>query len=201
MRKEEGGRRGRWDAGNRQHRTAAYGLLPVACLSFLVPASSPLLPQKRGPEVRIAGPREAIRPPAPLDQRAIERIVAEQINAERHAEGLAPLKVSPELSEVARRYSQDMVERAFFAHQDPDGGKVPTRVERAGISDWAEVGENIARNQGFDDPAGAAVRDWMKSRNHRANILAARYHETGIGVWIAPDKTIYVTQIFLKRKE
>jgi uncharacterized protein YkwD len=147
------------------------------------------------------GPREVVRPPGALDRGALERVIAEQINAERHAQGLTPLAISPELSEVARRYSRDMIERSFFAHRDPDGRQVPARVELAGIRDWAEVGENIARNQGFDDPAEAAVRDWMKSHVHRANILAARYNETGIGVWIAPDKTIYFTQIFLTRKE
>jgi uncharacterized protein YkwD len=141
------------------------------------------------------------RPDGALDLRALETVIAQQINAERSAQGLPPLRISDELSEIARRYSRDMVERRFFAHEDPDGRRVPGRVESAGILNWAEVAENIARNHGFDDPAEVAVREWMKSRDHRTNILDGRYRETGIGVWVAPDNTVYFTQIFLTRKE
>ena len=130
----------------------------------------------------------------------IERTTLEAINNERRAMGLPPLELSPELCRLARAFSRDMVERRFFDHVDPDGQHVHERTDRAGIKRWLSVGENIARNRGFKDPVATAVRDWMKSDGHRDNILDETYTETGVGVWIAPDRTVYITQIFLRPK-
>jgi uncharacterized protein YkwD len=130
----------------------------------------------------------------------IERTTLEAINAERRANGLPPLALSPELCRLARAFSRDMVERRFFDHVDPDGKHVQERTDRAGIKRWLSVGENIARNRGFKDPVATAVRDWMRSEGHRDNILDEDYTETGVGVWIAPDRTVYFTQIFLRTK-
>ena len=129
---------------------------------------------------------------------AIEQEALDEVNAERQAAGLTPLVCTPELCRLARSDSRDMVERHFFDHQDPDGRRVNERADQAGIQ-WRSVGENIARNRGFKDPAAVAVREWMKSAGHRENILDARYLETGIGAWIAPDKTVYFTQVFMVR--
>ncbi len=128
----------------------------------------------------------------------LERTALDGVNAERAAAGLPPLECTVELCRLARLYSRDMVERHYFAHSDPEGRMVDARADGAGIH-WRSVGENIARNRGFKDPAEVAVREWMKSEGHRENILDARYRETGIGVWVAPDKTVYFTQIFLTR--
>ena len=51
------------------------------------------------------------------------------------------------------------------------------------------------------DPAGVVVREWMKSQGHRDNILDTRFVETGIGVFVGPDRTVYFTQIFLRRTQ
>jgi uncharacterized protein YkwD len=131
----------------------------------------------------------------------LERVVIDGINAERAAYGLPPLVVSVDLTDAARAFSRDMAESRFFGHVDLEGRTVANRVEDAGIDDWKNVGENIARNRGFGDPAVAAVREWMKSEPHRLNILNTRFRETGVGVWIGLDRTYYFTQIFLVRKK
>jgi uncharacterized protein YkwD len=130
----------------------------------------------------------------------LERVALEGVNAERLAAGLPPLEISPELMRIARAYSRDMAERRFFSHSDPDGRRIEDRTTVAGIG-WRNVGENIARNRGFKDPASVVVREWMKSQGHRDNILDARYAETGIGVFVGPDRTVYFTQIFLRRNQ
>lgn len=137
--------------------------------------------------------------PADRGLEELERTTLEAINTERRALGLPPLALSSELCQLARAYSRDMVERRFFDHLDPDGSFVYNRTDRAGIKRWSNLGENIARNRGFKDPVQAAVREWMKSEGHRGNILDDRFKETGIGVWIAPDRTVYFTQIFMAR--
>jgi uncharacterized protein YkwD len=143
---------------------------------------------------RASGPAAAAADDGRLD--AIERAALDGVNAERRAAGLPPLVLTPELCRLARIYSRDMAERRYFDHTDPEGRKVDARADGAGIR-WRNVGENIARNRGFKDPARIAVREWMKSEGHRENILDTRYRETGIGVWVGPDKTVYFTQIFL----
>jgi uncharacterized protein YkwD len=130
----------------------------------------------------------------------VERVIVDLINAERGARGLPSLVVSPELARLARQYSRDMAERRYFAHVDPEGKRVGARVDEACGIAWTSVGENIARNRGFDDPAGVAVREWMRSEGHRENILSGKFRETGIGVWVGPDDTVYFTQIFLTRR-
>jgi uncharacterized protein YkwD len=131
----------------------------------------------------------------------LERLVVDAINEERASNGLPRLAESADLRMAARSFSRDMAEARFFGHIDPSGQTVSDRIERVGIGDWKNVGENIARNRGFRDPAHAAVRDWMKSEPHRDNILNTRFRETGVGIWIGPDRTFYFTQIFLVRKK
>jgi uncharacterized protein YkwD len=130
---------------------------------------------------------------------AVEQAAVDGVNRERQEAGLPPLVVSPDLCQVARAYSRKMAEGHFFDHADPAGHMVNDRTNEAGITTWQAVAENIARNRGFQDPASVAVREWMKSEGHRENILDDRFQETGLGVWVAPDKTVYFTQIFLTR--
>ena len=44
------------------------------------------------------------------------------------------------------------------------------------------------------DIAVTAVKGWMESLGHRKNILTASYDRTGIGVAIAENGKIYITQ-------
>ena len=71
------------------------------------------------------------------------------------------------------------------------------RARAAGIRGWRVLGENIAYNQGFDDPSGFAVERWMGSSMHRANILNSQFTRSGIGVARAADGSIYFTQVFM----
>ena len=143
-------------------------------------------------------------PPQPSDAgqlSAVEQEAIDGVNRERRAAGLPPLVVAPDLCRVARAYSREMAEKHFFDHMDPAGHMVSDRADEAGIAQWRTIAENIARNRGFQDPATVAVREWMKSEGHRENILDDRFQETGLGVWVAPDKTVYFTQIFMTRNE
>ncbi len=47
-----------------------------------------------------------------------------------------------------------------------------------------------------EEIAASTVDGWMKSRGHRENILQVGPTVTGIGVAIAPDGKIFVTQLF-----
>ena len=78
---------------------------------------------------------------------------------------------------AARRHSQDMGERQYFDHINPDGEDPGDRLSSAGYvaSTW---GENIAF--GYPD-AESVVAGWMQSDGHCANILRPNFTEIGIG--------------------
>jgi uncharacterized protein YkwD len=68
-------------------------------------------------------------------------------------------------------------------------------VRGAGLG-FREVAENIASNRNVDDPVRTAVEAWMDSSGHRANILNPRVAETGLGVAVDGDGTLFFTQLF-----
>jgi uncharacterized protein YkwD len=99
------------------------------------------------------------------------------INAERVARGSSPLRVNPILMQAAEAHSQDMVDRNFFSHTNPDGQLPWDRLDEAGYA-WSWCGENIG---GGYTTAQAMFSGWMASDGHRDNILSSHYTEIGIG--------------------
>ncbi|HEV7397787.1 MAG TPA: CAP domain-containing protein [Pyrinomonadaceae bacterium] len=136
---------------------------------------------------------------APVDPNEIERNAFENTNAVRVRSGLAPLVWDAALLRAARVHSEDMVRQGYFAHETPDGARLRDRVRAVGILHFKVLGENIAYNQGFDDPGAFAVERWMLSPGHRANILSSEFELSAVGTFVAPDGTVYLTQVFLKR--
>lgn len=129
---------------------------------------------------------------------SLERRAFDLINAERRAGGEEPLAWDDELCRMARQHSEEMVRQNFFSHEGPDGDMVD-RARALGIRGWKALGENIAYNQGFDDPAAFAVERWMGSAKHRANILSGMFTRSGLGIARAADGRIFFTQVFAAR--
>lgn len=135
---------------------------------------------------------------APLAASSLERQAFNAINSERARKGLPPLVWDGELCRVARRHSENMGRLNYFDHVGPDGTNLLDRVSASGI-DWKSLGENIAYNQGQDDPAGVAINQWMHSPKHRANILRGNFTHSAIGIARTSDGRVYLTQVFITR--
>jgi uncharacterized protein YkwD len=129
----------------------------------------------------------------------IEQRAFQSTNDARREKGLELLVWDPELCRMARLHSEQMVRQNFFSHESPDGQRMTDRARALGIAHFRMLGENIAYNQGFDDPGSFAVAEWLTSPGHRANILNAQFRQSAIGVFVAPDKTVYFTQEFIAR--
>jgi len=127
----------------------------------------------------------------------IEDEIFQLINQERTSRGLAALVKNSGVSAVARAHSQDMIDRDFFSHTNPDGEGPADRLVAAGLR-WGAYGENIAKIQGGTDLAEEAVTMWMESTPHRNNILnATLFEETGVGVALDDASGTYLfTQVF-----
>ncbi len=106
---------------------------------------------------------------------AIEKNIIDYTNQERVKYGLPPLEVCPQLMESARGHAAWMTWNRILRHT----------VE--------PVAENIAMGQRSSQEA---VRDWMRSSGHRANILNSRYRWIGAAAYRTPEGTIYWCQQF-----
>jgi uncharacterized protein YkwD len=102
----------------------------------------------------------------------------DQINDHRESVGCPRLVWNEDVAEVARVHSQDMLDRDFFAHTNPDGVTPAQRLRNAGI-DYRRMAENIA----WGYPTGSAVlQGWLGSPGHRANIENCALLEHGVGL-------------------
>jgi uncharacterized protein YkwD len=128
-----------------------------------------------------------------------ERRAFDLINAERKAKGRQPLTWDGSLTRVARYHSANMAQQGFFNHVDRDGLDLSGRAGVHGVNGWKALGENIAYNQGYDDPAAFAVERWMTSSKHRENILNGEFTHAGLGVARTADGRVFFTQVFMKR--
>jgi len=113
------------------------------------------------------------------------------INNERKAQGLSPLTMNSALSSAARAHSQDMINRSFFNHVNPDGLTPSDRARNAGYN-FIALGENICGNPSID----AGHSSLMGSPAHRANILNPSYKEVGIGIIDGGPYGKMITQLF-----
>lgn len=143
-----------------------------------------------------------------VDEQAVERLIHEEINDERNANGLDPLATDADLRDAARGHSADMIADGYVGHESPDGVTPADRLSAAGCS---AGGENVAQTW-FDRPvdtgdgtvvveseqelASHLVDSWMASPGHRENVLRESFAETGVGVLITDDNKIYATQKF-----
>ena len=168
--------------------------VPVARLLVLSNGSA-VTPRPR----RVLGAKARATGPSLNEATEIERRAFDMTNTVRLQKHLAPLTWDPELCRMARHHSENMVRRGFFSHETPDGLHLKDRAHAAGIVHFQVLGENIAYNQGFDDPGAFTVGRWMLSPGHRANILSPEFHQSAIGVFVAPDGTVYLTQEFIAR--
>ena len=99
-------------------------------------------------------------------------------NLQREANGLAPLKLNPDLTKAAQMKADNMFKEDYWAHVAPDGTTPWVWIRDAGYN-YLYAGENLAR--GFND-SDSVVTAWMNSPEHRANMLSPNYTDIGFAV-------------------
>jgi uncharacterized protein YkwD len=126
----------------------------------------------------------ALPAPAQREQAvaALDAGVLGRLNAIRVAHGLRPLRLNPRLSEAAAFHSHELAADGYFSHDSPDGTAFWKRIERwytpAQSGTWS-VGENLLWCSP-DVDAAQALDAWMRSPEHRANILDPSWREVGV---------------------
>ena len=123
----------------------------------------------------------------------------DELNADRAANGLAPVVANDVLSGLAHERSQQILASGLFSHYDAAG-----KLVFAGMLDGAGfpylfAGENLAENnvRSLQDSMNEANAQLMNSPEHRANILNSRFDQVGIGIaGPAAGGQFYYTEIF-----
>jgi uncharacterized protein YkwD len=179
-------------------------LIPLAALILGMFCQSALAQQARSQPVArlitsITPVTKISTPSAPVEPNDIERRAFEQTNIIRVKNGLPPFEWDNDVCRMARIHSEKMSRQGFLSHVTPEGLGLRDRIRAAGIAKFLVLGENIAYNQGYDDPGAFAVERWMLSFKHRANILSPEFHAMAIGSFVAPDGSVYLTQTFITR--
>jgi uncharacterized protein YkwD len=100
------------------------------------------------------------------------------VNQERAKRGRKALKSSSTLNKLALDHSKDMDRRHYFSHETPAGTTAKQRVDRSSYK-GTYVAENIGRG---GTSAEAMMAVWMKSKQHRENILSSKATQIGAGV-------------------
>ena len=116
-------------------------------------------------------------------------------NADRSANAVPTLLVSPFLQQAAQAKADDMARNGYFAHVSPSGVTPWHWFSLVGY-DYSAAGENLA----IDFFQSADVeRAWMNSPFHRANILNNTFTEIGIATATGTyegHETTFVVQMF-----
>lgn len=133
------------------------------------PASQPV-PPPQPPPPRTSSPAVA----AAVSR---QQQVVDLVNAERAAAGCRPLAVDQRLVNAAQAHSTDMAVNSYFSHTSLDGRTFDERILAAGYP--RPAAENIAMGQ---RSAADVMRDWMRSRGHRENILNCGFVTIGVGL-------------------
>ena len=151
----------------------------------------------------------------------ISRLTHDLINEERRNSGLAPLEYDDTLAAIARKHSEDMARKGYFAHNNLRGEGFLVRYEQAGYTCAKKRGrvihqgaENIFQGWEFgrttylngrityrewfsaQQVAEQAASGWMSSRGHRANILHPVFDREGVGVSTDSAGKLLFTQNF-----
>ena len=133
-----------------------------------------------------------VETPAVSGLSSIELEVVRLVNIERQKGGLQPFTASSELSNVARKKSEDMALKNYFSHTSPTYGSPFEMMKSFGIK-YNTAGENIAKGQ---LSAQSVVTAWMRSEGHRANIMNPSFKAIGVGHYQSGNGTNFWTQMF-----
>ncbi|MFP3884584.1 CAP domain-containing protein [Priestia filamentosa] len=118
--------------------------------------------------------------------------VVQLVNKEREKQGLKPVTLDKELSDVATKKSEDMKAKGYFDHTSPTYGSPFDMMKQFGI-EYKSAGENIAKGQQTPEEV---MNSWMNSDGHRKNILNPSFTHMGVG-YVEDGNSTYWTQMFI----
>lgn len=144
-------------------------------------------------------PLDAGRPPSELgavrtDNAGVTQVSLEMlglVNEFRRKYGLGELYGLAVLDGCAQRRAGELV--TDFSHERPEGGSYESVLDEAGLL-WWSCGEDIGFS-GSEDPA-EIFDAWIRSEEHRANILDPKAKYMAVGVKVIPRDSKMATRVY-----
>jgi uncharacterized protein YkwD len=129
-----------------------------------------------------------------------QQLIFQQLNLHRQQSGLPPLTMNPLLMAAAQGHAENMARQDKYGDSGTDGHildghDVVYRVRLVGYR-FSWLGENVAFNQFYPNPAQTLADQWWNSLPHRANMLESRYTEVGIGIATGASGRTYGVEVF-----
>jgi uncharacterized protein YkwD len=120
---------------------------------------------------------------------SLQAALVGQVNAFRAAHGLSRLRVSASLTAAAAGHSTQMARLGYFSHNSANGAPFSRRIlayySVRGYRSWT-AGENLLWASP-DVGAARALKMWLASAPHRANLLNPRWRELGVSAVHSPS--------------
>jgi uncharacterized protein YkwD len=134
-------------------------------------------------------------PPAPAQTNpSAEHELFLSANRARKAQSLPPLLWYESLAQAARKHASVMAQHGDAEHNFPGEPTLAARVTQAGVR-FAWLAENVCQGASYV----AIETQFMKSANHRANILDPDMNALGVGV-IERNGQFYAVEDFSQVK-
>jgi uncharacterized protein YkwD len=131
------------------------------------------------------------RPHQPAVIATEARALFNDVNAARAQRGLPPLAEDTALSQFALRVAEQMAERHYFGHTDPNGVTFQDRLRAAGF-----INRYAAENMAFNQDEKAAHQAFLHSPGHYGNIVDSHSHKLGVAVVAAGDGEVFYVEEF-----
>lgn len=155
-------------------RLLSFFTVSLLVLSVLSACSLPVGSGKTGADGLPLPSRYKIRP---ADRAQIPERVLSALNAQRAAQGLVPVQISPSLTDAAKSHARDMSAQNRPWNFGSDGSSPPVRAVRAGYS-GRYIGEAIAESFESELETLAA---WLSRSDTRAILLDPEARYIGLG--------------------
>ena len=158
----------------------------VAFLAAVV-SLLPMAATAAGDYVQIAYVRPHRLELVPSDARAL----LNDVNVARAQRGLSALAADPRLSQFALQVAEQMAQRRYFGHTDPNGVTFEDRLRASGMR-YRYASENMA----FDQDEPHAHQAFLHSPGHYANMVDPHPRRIGVAVVAAGDGEIFYVEEF-----
>lgn len=189
-------------------RTALYNGPAVTITGTTTPYSFTAPPMGSGPEVPV------------INATSLSARIHELVNRERRAHEVPALRTDPALTSLAIAHSADMASHGYFGHLNLQDRDATARGAAAGYVCHREpdsyytytIAENLFATYRYDSVlfiqgtatgygwkteemiAEETVDGWMKSPDHRENLLDRDLSREGVGVVIGKNDLVFITE-------
>jgi uncharacterized protein YkwD len=120
--------------------------------------------------------------------------IVDLTNVERNRHDRTPVRANSRLMRAAQIQAEQMARARTMAHVLPHAD-YPRPADRLAAAKyrWQTYGENVALGQSTADQV---LKEWMRSRGHRMNILKSDFTEMGAGYALDRAGRPYYVQVF-----